>query len=583
MATPERLTPSQPTRRARGSANELAPLALCVGAALAAAFTPVLIWRFVTGDWVCLNDWDTAYYLRLAAQAYHHRTSYMSDAVVRGGVTGYPWLPFVPAILLARIFDAGPFAVAIIWISLSAIGIGSGLYFIFRHFLKWPWIAAGCAVLCLSDFGFAERPFANQLRMLGEALWFHPAGLITIPWGRVLHWRVPDPGLDLPFLLFQILALARARERPTRLNLALSGLAFGLLFYVFFYCWTMAMTGLCIAFLLDRGARRVYAITLFIGSAIGLPQLLYTIHLGHLASAEALNRLGLFVTAPRLYEQSVPALFILAMAAAALWIWKSKRLELAYIWSLVAGGILLSRSRMVSGVFFHEYHYGWLWTPIWLVLMLIVAVSIARMSLQAWPGMAAICWAAAIAYFAAGVYLAAICVTRTAPGVAELHNYMRYKAQRLTAGPVRPLVADATIAGDDRFCELASIAEYQVPLDGPAVPISMAISDDEWESRAALNAYLAGTDRAEFEKTALASAELWFWESPGREREVIAALMRKFDEIVRGPEVIIAQFGVRYVALAADKPQMAYLRGGWTMLQQGPYWQIWERGRKAYP
>jgi len=575
--------PSEPTSRARGSANELAPLALCVGAALTAAFTPMLIWRYMTGDWVCLNDWDTSYYLRLAAQAYHHRTFYMSDAVVRGGVTGYPWLPFVPAILLARIFDAGPFAVAFIWISLSAIGIGSGLYFIFRHFLNSPWPAAGCAMLCLSDFGFAERPFANQLRLLGEALWFQPAGPITIPWQRVLHWRVPDPGLDLPFLLFQILALARARERPTRFNLGLSGFAFGLLFYVFFYCWTMAMTGLCIAFLLDRGARRVYAITLCIGSAIGLPQLLYTIHLGHLASPGALNRLGLFVTAPRLYEESLPALFILAMAAVALWIWGPKRLELAYIWSLVAGGILLSRSRVISGVFFHEYHYGWLWTPIWLVLILIVAVSIARMTLREWPAMTAICWAAAFVYFAAGLYLAAICVTRTAPGVAELNTYMRYKAQRLTAGPFSPLLADATIAGDDRFCELAAIAEYQMPLDGPAVPISMAVSDGEWESRTALNAYLEGTDRAEFEKSAGASAQLWFWESPGREREVIAALMRKFDEIVRRPEVIIAQFGVRYVALVADKPQMAYLRGGWTMLQRGPYWQIWERDKKAAP
>ena len=575
--------PSQPASRSRGLATEGAPLALCVCSALAAAFTPMLTWRFVTGDWVCLNDWDTSYYLRLAAQAYHHRTSSLSDSVVRGGVTGYPWLPFVPAILLARIFDAGPFAVAVIWISFSAIGIGSGLYFIFRHFLNRPWLAAGCAMLCLSDFGFAERPFASHLRLLGEALWFHPAGLITIPWGRVLHWRVPDPGLDLPFPLFQILALVRAREGPARFNLGVSGLAFGLLFYVFFYCWTMAMTGLCIAFLLDRGARRVYTITLCIGSVIGLPQVLYTIHLGHLASAEALSRLGLFVTAPRLYEESVPAMFILAMAAAALWIWRSRRLELAYLWCLVAGGILLSRSRMVSGVFFHEYHYGWLWTPIWLVLMLIVAVNIARMSPQARPLMAAISWVAVVAYFATGVYLAAICVTRAAPGVAELHNYMRYKAQRFTSGIVQPLVADATIAGDDRFCELAAIAEYQVPLDGPAVPISMAVSDDEWESRAALNAYMAGTGRAEFEKTARASAQLWFWESPGRERAVIAALMSKFDEIVKRPEVIIAQFDVRYVALAADKPQMAYLREGWTMLQRGPYWQIWERDKKAAP
>jgi hypothetical protein len=75
--------------------------------------------------------------------------------------------------------------------------------------------------------------------MLASALWVHPRGFVTIPWGLLLQWRIPDPGLNLPFLFFQIVALARARERPTRLNLGFSGLMFGVLFYVFFYCWTM--------------------------------------------------------------------------------------------------------------------------------------------------------------------------------------------------------------------------------------------------------------------------------------------------------------------------------------------------------
>ena len=43
----------------------------------------------------------------------------------------------------------------------------------------------------------------------------------------------------------------------------------------------------------------------------------------------------------------------------------------------------------------------------------------------------------------------------------------------------------------------------------------MAVDNEEWESRAALNAYLQGTDRAEFEKTARIAVGLWFWESPG--------------------------------------------------------------------
>jgi len=37
----------------------------------------------------------------------------------------------------------------------------------------------------------------------------------------------------------------------------------------------------------------------------------------------------------------------------------------------------------------------------------------------------------------------------------------------------------------------------------------------------------------------------------------------------------------RYVALPADKAQKTYPRAGWTMLQPGPYWQIWERQKSG--
>lgn len=567
--------------RPRGAARTLAPLALCVGAGLALVFAPVLAWRLQTGDWVCLNDWFTLYYLRFAAQVYYSHAFRLGDVVVPGGVTGYPWLMFVPFTYVARALAAGPFAVNLIWIFVNAIGLSAGLFFVFRHFLKRPWMAAGCTMLSLSDYGFAAaRPFATQLQMLASALWFHPRGLVIIPWGLLLQWRVPDPGLDLPFMCFQIVALARAREHPTRLNVWLSGFAFGLLFYVFFYCWTMVAVGLSIAFLLDRAGRGVHGRTLGIGSAIGLPQLVHSIHVNHLASAEAMRRFGLFTPAPRLYQETVPALSLLAVAAVALWIWKSKRFDLVYLWSLVAGGILLSRSRAVSGIFFHEYHYDWLWTPFRLALVLIVILSIVSARFRWRPAAAAICWAALMLYFAGGVYLAAICVTRTWSGVAQVRNYVLYKSQRL-AGSAKPLAPGATIAGDDTFCELAAVAENQWVLSGAAVPRSMAVDNERWESRAALNAYLLGTDRAEFEKAARIAAALWFWESPEREGQVIAAFMRKYDEVLREPDRYVAEFGVRYVALAADKAQKAPLREGWTMLERGPYWQIRERQKSG--
>jgi hypothetical protein len=562
--------------------NTLAPLTLCVGAGFVQAFTPVLVWRLKTGEWVCLNDWFSLYYLRFAARIYYDRVLYTSDVVVPGGVTWYPWLPFVPTTYVARAFATGPFAVNLIWIFLSAVGLSAGLYLVFQSILKRPWVAAGCTVFCLSEYGLAAgRPLTSQLQMLVSALWLQPKGLVVIPWGLLLQWRVPNPGLDLPFICFQIVALARACEKPTRLNLWLSGLAFGVLFYVFFYCWTIAMAGLSIAFLLDRASRRVYSITLCVGSVIGLPQLIYSIHLNRLASAEAMRRFGLFTPAPRLYQITVPTLSLLAVAASAWWIWKSKRRDLVYLWSLVAGGFLLSRSRVVTGIFFHEYHYDWLWLPMRLALVLIMAVSILTARRRWHPVAARVSWAALLLYFAGGVYLAAICVTRTWSGVDQLRNYTRYKSQRLAAA-VKPLLPGATVAGDDEFCELAAVAEDQWVLSGEAVVRSMAVDNDQWELRTALNAYLEGTDRPEFEKASRFATGLWFWESPELQPEVNTALMRKYDEVVQDPDRFIAEFGVRYVALAADRAEVPYLRVGWAILQRGPYWQIWER-EKSQP
>ena len=179
-------------------------------------------------------------------------------------------------------------------------------------------------------------------------------------------------------------------------------------------------------------------------------------------------------------------------------------------------------------------------------------------------------------YLAGGVYISAICVTRTWSGEELLGYYKQYKAQRLAPG-ARPLSPGAMIAGADGYCELAAVAQNEWVLSGEAVPRSFAVGNDEWELRAALNAYLEGMDRAEFEKSALHDAALWFWENPATQADVTAAFMRKYDEVTRDPARYVDEFGVRYVAFPAAHAPMAYTRAGWTMLEAGPYWQIWER------
>jgi len=345
---------------------------------------------------------------------------------------------------------------------------------------------------------------------------------------------------------------------------------------VSFYCWTLAFAGLSIACLLDRTGRRAYGITLCIGSLIGLPELISAVLSHHLASEEAMRRFGAFTPAPRLYQLTVPVLSLLALALSALWIWKTKRSELIYLWSLVAAGAMLGRSRAVTGIFFHEYHYEWLSNPFRLVLVLIIVVGVITARARWHRPLAVWTFAAAIVlYCAGGVYLAALCVTRTWSGLYQLQNYTRYKTQRL--GAVKPLLPGATIAGSEEFCELAAVAEDQWVLGGVAVPRSVAVDNDQWELRTALNAYLEGKDRTEFAKAAQAAAGDWFWESPELQPKVSTSFMQKYDEVVRDPDRFLAQFGVRYVAIAAERAKTSYFRAGWTPLQRGPYWQIWEK------
>jgi hypothetical protein len=562
--------------------GSVAPFAVCMFAGFVLACTPIAAWRIQTGDWVCLNDGYTPYYLRLASQAYYGHSIFLNDIVVPEGVTGYPWLTFVPFAELARVLGVGPFAVNIIWILFTAVALSTTLYLLFRRFLQHNWTAAACTVLCLSDYGFAAgHPFTTQSGLLLSALWTHPHDLVVFPWNLLLHWRVPDPGLDLPFMFVQILAVARAREEPNNLNLSLSGIAFGLLFYVFFYCWSLAAAGLALAFLLDSAGRGVYLRTFAIGVAIGIPQLLYSIHLSHLAPAEAMQRFGIFTRTPRLFELTFPAFSLLAVIAAAVWIWTSERRDLIYLLSLAFAGITLSRSRAITGVFFHEYHYTWFWTPVRLILVLIIAASLIGARYRPRIFLSIGLWIFIALYLAGGAYIAAICTTRTPFGINQVRSYIKYKDQRILT-KAAPLSSGATIAGDDSFCELAGVAEDLRVLAGNAVPISMSVDNAQWEQRAALNAVLLGTGRAQFEKQMRGAVADYFWKTPGREPEMLAGFMRSYDEISRDPGKYIARFGIRYFVLPADDAYKGYSGEGWMTIQAGPYWRILERRELAH-
>jgi hypothetical protein len=560
---------------APAAAIPLVPMLACLAAGLALSFTPVVVWRMTTGKWVCLQQPETLYYLQIAAQSYYNHLRYISDPVIREGAIFYPWLQFVPPVMLVRLFGLSIFSVALIWSFCAGVGIGASLYLLFWRFLRRPWMPAGLTIFCLSDLEFCGHlPVVLQLRRLISALVIHRSGNLTQTPLFFFQWRAPEPALALPFLFLQILAVSNAREHPRRVNLWVSGMAFGLLFYVFFYLWTMVAAGLFVAMLIDRAARRVYLWTFLIGVSVGLPQLALNLRSRAMASAEGAARLGVFVRNPDLSEIRFPFLSLAIVVFVVLWIRKNGRFELLYLVSLVIAGILLGYSGRITGLFYHEYHFQWLWWPIRLVLVLIVIATIAQPRIARWPRARLVFPVFAIIYLISGMYLLAIDITRTRFGVHQREDFVRYSAQRMAPG-VAPLIPRSVVAGSESFAQIAAVAENQRMLSGWTIAASPALDNSGWESRVALNAVLMGDQRADFEQVITEVVyEFWFLEPI--QPQLQAGFMRHFDEIAQDPADAIRALEVRYIALPAGQPPTAYVASRFHLIQPGPYWQIWQ-------
>jgi hypothetical protein len=557
--------------------SHLWPLLCCVVAGFALSFTPVVIARMKTGMWALLQP-ELEYYLQIAGQAYYDHPSYISDPWVPNGVTFYSWLLFVPPVWIARALGLSLFSVGLIWMLLGCVGVGTGLYFVFWRFLRRPWTAAGLSIFCLSNLRFTTAtPLNYHFNAILFALLLRPHGSLDLNPFPYWEWqRVPNPALVLPFLFLQILAVSMAFERPKGLNVWLSGLAFGLLFYVYFYAWTIAAAALCIAMLFDAARRKVYGQTLLIGLASGLPELVHVLRIRDAASIEALTRFALLSPYPN-NIRGVPWFSLVAVTLAGVWIWTTKKPGLIYLWSLSLAGILLSCSHLFTGIFLHSYHWTVLMMPIRAILILIL---IATLVIERNSRLPALTWAfptLVAIYFIGGVYLSAILLTRSRVGAARLEHYANYRSQRLVSR-VNSLTPNSMIAGDETFCELAAIGENQRALSDMFLNVSMAVDNDTWRSRFALNEFLSGTtNRLEFEKKAHGEAETGLWTVVTITPELVAPFMLVWDEIVHNPDRFLDTYHVRYVALPIDRPVPAYLHKGWTLLQPGPYWQLWER------
>ena len=136
------------------------------------------------------------------------------------------------------------------------------------------------------------------------------------------------------------------------------------------------------------------------------------------------------------------------------------------------------------------------------------------------------------------------------------------------------------ISGDPEFVETAIAFENVRPLNAYAAMYSPAIDNSELDRRIALDSYLVGTTREQFESEQLRSLTDGRW-GPWARSTVIRderyrSRINAFRSIEQDPVGAIRQFSVSYVALAQGQHLPDGASGSFRVLQKGPNWTIWE-------
>ena len=558
------------------------PALFVAGAGVILSFFPYGLWFWHFRKWVFIADRDNLFYLQMAAQPYYRNIWYLADPVYPAYQTYYSWIQFVPAAKLAQALGMGVFGVNVLWHLWAAIAVALTLYGLFFHFIGDRWLAAACAVFAMSDAGMlVGQPLVREAIVMARLLAGHPGTLLN-EWPPVFlnQWRMVDPALGLPFLFSQILLMAKARNDKQWLWAVAAGIAFGCLFYVYFYFWTAAAAGLFFAWLVDRNGRRIYACSLAIGVLLGSPSLLQNLYLKSRIPPDSLPRVTYFLPIPRLDYFLLPRFALIAMLFGAWWIWRRKRADAIYLLGLGAGAILLSNNHVITGLDLAAGHWRMVWGPVVEVVVVAAAVELLRAASR-WTLLQLRVRAlfVSVLFFLGAPYLVALDTAenffarQTATAFGEFSS--------ATRSGLPPLAAGSVIGGDEAFCEFTVITEAQRPLSGYAVEISPWVSNAEWERRIAANAYLGGADRESFAKLAQQFSLKFPWGpwavNPARRPELFKALMSQYDEVARSPVTVLDRFGVRYVALKRGQMLATSLRNEFRPLWNAGDVHIWER------
>ena len=307
---------------------------------------------------------------RTASHAYHWHPMYLSDPTfVNGGQDIYSWLQLVPGELVCRAFDFRPIRFGLVLRIFGGLAVGFGWYASVWQHVRRPWIPLVGAVFLLTDSGWLiMRPFFYQWTTLARVLLARSGEIFAHNPSIHREWRIISPVVVLPFLFLYLWALRRSVENFSRARVVCSGLAFGLLFFAYFYFWTAAGFALLLGLFVDRARWQTYFHTGWIGCLVGTPELGRMLFTRRGQGSEWMQRFDEFVPIPRLSEHGHFLLSAALVVVTFVIVWYFFR-QLLYLWCLCAAGFIMIHQQIFTGLQMENYHWAYLFCPCMILLL----------------------------------------------------------------------------------------------------------------------------------------------------------------------------------------------------------------------
>ncbi len=553
-------------------------LGCCLLAGLLLATLPNWIALYRTASTIYLADEDEVEcYAPVLSQAYRMHPWKVGDpALAEGGDSLYPRLQFVPAVLLAKILCWEPVDILFIWRIFAGLSLSLVFYLLTRDLIENTAWATVLTILMLSDQGFVE---GQPLRLHLQTGWHLLSGDNSAEMegmSRILRqFRLITPGVSWVWLGAAVLATRRWTLGSSAAWFWTASVAFGLLFYVYFYYWVAFTAALGLAALADNRRWRRYAGVLVTGGALGVPSLVSSVLTKATAAEGWLERMQAFSHGFRgqgfVWPKGVAVLLLVCAGL----VWYRHR-DLLFIWCLAAVAMVLSVHESFTGIIMQNHHYSFVWGPVLCLLAYVLATRELRQPVRSrrWVAVSAIGIAAAM--FLSGLSYRAWEATHNRIALAMADEWARFRSD----GILRQALSRqrGVLAGDRAAIKFAVFDQGQRPLAGGLV-YSHSVTDRAWTERRMLDLFLADVPVENAVVMADTQYTGCFWAAYLRDgpatRAEYAERTRLYREIKAAPSAWLRKYGVTHLVLPVDQVPSDLLRADLTLVANGNRWTLW--------